>query len=58
MNESMKIFTENVRCTAGGGIVMKLAGIARVELNMAVPLLFARSDVFHQFQFGIGIHYL
>ncbi|XP_043284944.1 sorting and assembly machinery component 50 homolog [Venturia canescens] len=58
LNESMKIFTDNVRCTAGGGIVMKFANQARVELNMAVPLLFARSDVLHQFQFGIGIHYL
>ena len=54
----MKIFTDNVRCTAGGGIAMKIAGIARIELNMAVPLLFARSDVLHQFQFGIGLQYL
>lgn len=54
----MKIFTENVRCSAGGGIAMKLGDVARVELNFIMPLLFLRSDVLQQFQFGIGLQYL
>ncbi|KAL6259931.1 hypothetical protein P5V15_009841 [Pogonomyrmex californicus] len=57
-NENMKIFTENVRCTIGGGIAMKLGNVARVELNLVTPLLFMRSDVLQQFQFGIGVQYL
>ncbi|XP_012152806.1 sorting and assembly machinery component 50 homolog isoform X2 [Megachile rotundata] len=56
--DNMKIFTENVRCSAGGGIAMKLGNIARVELNFIMPLLFLRSDVLRQFQFGIGVQYL
>lgn len=57
-NENMKIFTENVRCAIGGGIAMKLGNIARIELNLVTPLLFMRSDVLQQFQFGIGVQYL
>lgn len=57
-NENMKIFTENVRCAIGGGIAMKLGNIARIELNLVTPLLFLRSDVLQQFQFGIGVQYL
>ena len=56
--ENMKIFKENVRCAVGGGIAMKLGNIARVELNLVMPLLFVRSDVLQQFQFGIGLQYL
>ncbi|XP_029038925.1 sorting and assembly machinery component 50 homolog B [Osmia bicornis bicornis] len=56
--DNMKIFTENIRCSAGGGIAMKLGDIARVELNFIMPLLFLRSDVLQQFQFGIGLQYL
>lgn len=54
----MKIFTENVRCAIGGGIAMKLGNVARIELNLIAPLLFVRSDVLQQFQFGIGVQYL
>lgn len=57
-NENMKIFTENVRCAIGGGIAMKLGNVARIELNLIAPLLFVRSDVLQQFQFGIGVQYL
>ncbi|XP_050464520.1 sorting and assembly machinery component 50 homolog isoform X2 [Cataglyphis hispanica] len=57
-NENMKIFTENVRCAVGGGIAMKLGNVARIELNLVAPLLFVRSDVLQQFQFGIGVQYL
>ncbi|XP_018398360.1 PREDICTED: sorting and assembly machinery component 50 homolog [Cyphomyrmex costatus] len=57
-DENMKIFTENVRCAMGGGIAMKLGNIARIELNLVTPLLFMRSDVLQQFQFGIGLQYL
>lgn len=57
-NENMKIFTENVRCAVGGGIAMKLGNVARIELNLIAPLLFLRSDVLQQFQFGIGVQYL
>ncbi|KAK2575531.1 hypothetical protein KPH14_011251 [Odynerus spinipes] len=56
--ENMKIFTENVRCSVGGGIAMKLGDAARIELNVIMPLLFLRSDVLRQFQFGIGVQYL
>ncbi|XP_012170427.1 sorting and assembly machinery component 50 homolog isoform X3 [Bombus terrestris] len=56
--ENMKIFKENVRCAVGGGIAMKLGDIARVELNLVMPLLFVRSDVLQQFQFGLGLQYL
>lgn len=56
--ENLKIFTNNVRCTTGAGIAMKLGNVARVELNLIMPLLFARSDLLQQFQFGIGLHYL
>lgn len=56
--ENLKIFTDNVRCSVGGGIAMKLGNVARVELNLVMPLLFIRSDVLKQFQFGIGVHYL
>ncbi|EZA51403.1 hypothetical protein DMN91_007374 [Ooceraea biroi] len=56
--ENMKIFTENVRCAAGWGLAMKLGNIARIELNLVTPLLFMRSDVLQQFQFGIGVQYL
>ncbi|KAL0099298.1 hypothetical protein PUN28_020102 [Cardiocondyla obscurior] len=56
-NQNMKIFTENVRCAVGGGIAVSL-GSARIELNLVSPLLFVRSDVLQQFQFGIGIQYL
>ncbi|XP_076248392.1 sorting and assembly machinery component 50 homolog B isoform X2 [Calliopsis andreniformis] len=56
--ENMKIFTENVRCSVGGGIAMKLGNAARIELNLVMPLLFLRSDILQQFQFGIGLQYL
>lgn len=56
--ENMKIFTDNVRCSVGGGIAMELGSVARVELNVTMPLLFVRSDVLRQFQFGIGVQYL
>ncbi|XP_076754612.1 sorting and assembly machinery component 50 homolog A [Xylocopa sonorina] len=56
--KNMKIFTENVCCAAGGGIAMKLGNIARVELNLVMPISFVRSDVLQQFQFGIGLQYL
>lgn len=56
--ENMKIFTENVRCSVGGGIAMELGNAARIELNVIMPLLFVRSDVLRQFQFGIGVQYL
>lgn len=54
----MKIFKEDVRCAVGGGIAMKFGNIARVELNLVMPLLFVRNDVLQQFQFGIGLQYL
>ncbi|KOC60825.1 Sorting and assembly machinery component 50 like protein, partial [Habropoda laboriosa] len=56
--ENMKIFTENVRCAVGGGIAMKFGNIARIELNLIMPLLYLKSDILQQFQFGIGLQYL
>ncbi|XP_074111249.1 sorting and assembly machinery component 50 homolog [Cotesia typhae] len=53
-----KIFTENVRWSAGAGIAMKLGGIARIELNLVMPLMMGRHDMFQQYQFGIGVQYL
>ncbi|XP_034935710.1 sorting and assembly machinery component 50 homolog [Chelonus insularis] len=58
LSESLKIFTDNVRWSAGAGIAMRLGGIARIELNLVMPLAMARSDVFQQYQFGVGIQYL
>ncbi|XP_015510804.2 sorting and assembly machinery component 50 homolog B isoform X1 [Neodiprion lecontei] len=58
LTENLKIFTNNVRCTTGAGIAMKLGNVARVELNLIMPLLFVRSDVLQQFQLGIGLQYL
>lgn len=54
----MKIFKENVRCAVGGGIAMKVGNMARVELNLVMPLLFNKSDILEQFQLGIGLQYL
>lgn len=54
----MKTFAENVRCAIGGGLAMKLGNVARIELNLVAPLMFIRSDVLQQFQFGIGVQYL
>ncbi|KAJ8687444.1 hypothetical protein QAD02_023238 [Eretmocerus hayati] len=56
--ENLKILTENVRCTAGCGIAMKLGNIARVELNFCLPFKYARTDVQQQIQLGLGIQYL
>ncbi|XP_012263969.2 sorting and assembly machinery component 50 homolog [Athalia rosae] len=56
--DNLKIFTQDVRCTTGVGIAMKLGNMARIELNVIMPLLFVRSDLLQQFQFGIGLHYL
>ncbi|XP_043476493.1 sorting and assembly machinery component 50 homolog [Leptopilina heterotoma] len=57
-DEYLKIFTQNVRCSMGCGIAMVLGNIARIELNVIMPLLFSRSDILTQFQFGIGVKYL
>ncbi|KAG7214024.1 hypothetical protein KM043_001394 [Ampulex compressa] len=56
--EYTKIFTEDIRCSVGGGLAMMLGNFARVELNLVTPLLFVRGDVLKQFQFGIGVQYL
>ncbi|KAK0085898.1 hypothetical protein PV326_005755 [Microctonus aethiopoides] len=56
--DCLKIFTDNVRLSAGGGIAMRIGGMARIELNLIIPLLMARGDVTQQYQFGIGVHYL
>lgn len=37
---------------------MRIGGMARIELNLIIPLLMARGDVTQQYQFGIGVHYL
>lgn len=57
-DEYLKIFTDNVRCSMGCGIAMILGNIARVELNVIMPILYSRSDAMTQFQFGIGVKYL
>lgn len=57
-NENMKIFSKNVRCAIGGGLAMRLGNVARIELNLVAPLLYMRSDMLQQFQFGIGVQYL
>ncbi|XP_014487519.1 PREDICTED: sorting and assembly machinery component 50 homolog [Dinoponera quadriceps] len=57
-SENLRIFTENVRLAVGGGLAMKLGNVARIELNLIAPLMFMRSDVLQQFQFGIGVQYL
>ncbi|XP_057318533.1 sorting and assembly machinery component 50 homolog [Microplitis mediator] len=57
-SDNLKIFTDNVRCSAGVGIAMRLGGIARIELNLVMPLLMGRYDMFQQYQFGIGVQYL
>ncbi|XP_014206956.1 sorting and assembly machinery component 50 homolog isoform X2 [Copidosoma floridanum] len=56
--ENLKILTENVRCTAGCGVAMKIGNIARIELNFCVPLKLLRTDVFQQVQLGLGVQYL
>ncbi|XP_078050296.1 sorting and assembly machinery component 50 homolog B isoform X2 [Augochlora pura] len=58
LNKNMEIFTKNVRSSAGGGIVMKLGNVARVELNIVMPLRFMKEDVLRSIQFGIGLQYL
>ncbi|OXU26423.1 hypothetical protein TSAR_013800, partial [Trichomalopsis sarcophagae] len=56
--ENLRVLTENVRCTAGCGIAMKLGNIARVELNFCLPFKYLRSDVQQQIQLGLGVQYL
>ncbi|XP_031841540.1 sorting and assembly machinery component 50 homolog B isoform X2 [Nomia melanderi] len=58
LKKNMEIFTENIRSSVGGGIVMKLGNVARVELNLVMPLRFMKNDVLRPVQFGIGLQYL
>lgn len=57
-SENIKLFTDNVRWSTGVGLALKLAGLARIELNLVWPLVVSRSDIFQPYQFGIGIQYL
>ena len=52
------MLTENVRCTAGCGVAMKIGNIARVELNFCMPISYVRTDLQQQIQLGLGIQYL
>ena len=48
-----------VRLSVGGGVVMRLGSIARLEINYAVPLKMNASDSHRQgFQFGVGMHFV
>ncbi|XP_076642464.1 sorting and assembly machinery component 50 homolog A isoform X1 [Halictus rubicundus] len=58
MDLNMDIFSKDVRASVGGGIVMKLGNIARIELNIISPLRYMKYDVLRSVQFGIGLQYL
>lgn len=58
VRDNCKIFTNDVRCSIGAGLTLKLGSVARVELNFIHPLRSVKSDVLRQFQFGIGVQYL
>ncbi|XP_011305816.1 sorting and assembly machinery component 50 homolog isoform X2 [Fopius arisanus] len=57
-SQNLRLFTDNVRWSTGAGIAMRIGGIARIELNLIYPLSLTRLDIFQQYQFGIGLHYL
>ncbi|XP_066596091.1 sorting and assembly machinery component 50 homolog B [Prorops nasuta] len=56
--ENIKMFTKDFRLSFGAGVAMKLGNVARVELNFIIPYKIFKTDVFRQFQFGIGLQYL
>lgn len=48
-----------LRCSWGAGVILKMGGIARLELNYAMPILARQEDSVNKgFQFGIGIKFL
>ncbi|XP_015432212.1 PREDICTED: sorting and assembly machinery component 50 homolog A [Dufourea novaeangliae] len=58
LTKNMKIFTDDIRASVGGGIVMKLGDVARIELNLIRPFWYGKGDVLRPVQFGIGLQYL
>jgi len=51
--------TQGTRLSYGVGIAVRLAWMARVELNYCIPLKFERGDkVYPGLQFGIGVNFL
>ncbi|GAB6019430.1 hypothetical protein CHUAL_001011 [Chamberlinius hualienensis] len=49
---------ERRRLTVGGGLVVRLGSIARLEINYCVPMSLEAGDrANHGLQFGFGVHY-
>lgn len=47
------------RVSVGSGIIIKVGGQLKMEINYAVPLRYARGDVLnHGLQFGIGVDFM
>ncbi|KAK2712960.1 sorting and assembly machinery component 50 homolog isoform X2 [Artemia franciscana] len=59
LKENMGILAENFRLSYGIGIALKLAEVARVELNYCWPRRVMKGDRPNPgLQFGIGLHFL
>lgn len=55
----MKGVQDNFRASYGGGIVLRMGRVARLELNYVVPMYVSQSDSVNPgLQFGIGFVFL
>lgn len=59
LQENFKNLSETLRLSYGLGIVLRMGGIARLEVNYVVPVKYQSTDgVDRGFQFGIGLSFL
>lgn len=57
--DNLSGLAETLRLSYGAGIVLRLGGIARLEVNYCVPVRSQKGDsVNHGLQFGVGIKFL
>ena len=59
VRENIKNLSETMRLSYGLGVVLRLGGIARLELNYVIPVRYQSTDgVDRGFQFGVGLSFL
>ncbi|XP_060592599.1 sorting and assembly machinery component 50 homolog [Ruditapes philippinarum] len=57
--ENMDVFRNSLRLAYGAGIVLRLGGVARLELNYVVPIWIRQGDSANQgLQLGVGLTFL
>ncbi|XP_041366176.1 sorting and assembly machinery component 50 homolog [Gigantopelta aegis] len=57
--ENIGEMMETIRWAYGAGLVLRMGGIARLELNYVVPVVAQRGDgVYSGLQFGIGLSFM